>query len=267
MAKKFVLRGHEIKPLVKNRGACCATDMITVEGHKVGYMYRDQPRSREDSGWVFTAGLESQPYMDDAANHGIYDVNTIANYDPDIIPFLGAPAGSAFERECESGEFLQVGGEHWEPGMKPVTPWPPPGFPLVEGDHELSPTWSIHLPERFARRVEEGALVLWRPGFTIWITAWNNDNGESQAKRLRWIKEVASRERYSEHENQEGDLTRYSYRLRDENDDGAVESLCGFVISDDDHLQVAIYFDDPADEAEARQVVETVVWQKHRGAA
>ena len=31
--------------------------------------------------------------MDEASNHGVYDVNTIANYDPDIIPLLDAPVG------------------------------------------------------------------------------------------------------------------------------------------------------------------------------
>ncbi|MGY3333604.1 hypothetical protein ACVILI_006681 [Mesorhizobium sp. USDA 4775] len=36
--------------------------------------------------------------MSDANNHAIYDVNTIANYDPKIIPLLDAPVGSAFIR-------------------------------------------------------------------------------------------------------------------------------------------------------------------------
>jgi hypothetical protein len=46
--------------------------------------------------------------MDDHRNHGVYDVNTIANYDESIIPFLGAPEGSAFEKTSESERFLPV---------------------------------------------------------------------------------------------------------------------------------------------------------------
>jgi hypothetical protein len=46
--------------------------------------------------------------MDDAGNHEIYDVNTIANYDPDVIFFLEAPIGSAFERDQTSGIFVSV---------------------------------------------------------------------------------------------------------------------------------------------------------------
>jgi hypothetical protein len=262
MAKKrFALSAEQMKPLTKNRGGCVATDMITVEGRKVGYMYRDEPHNDQDSGWVFTAGQESQAYMDDADNHGIYDVNTIANYDPDIIPFLDAPAGTVFERQSPSSPFTQVGGEPWQPGQNQTAAakkWPPPGFPIVEGHHPLTTTWSIHLPERFARRIEDGQLVLWRPGFTIWLTAWNNDHGESRGKRLAGTKNSGSPQRFEEHESVANNLTRYSYRLRDENENGPVESLYGFVFSDDGHLQMAIYFDNPKDEAEARKLVESV---------
>lgn len=59
------------------------------------------------------SGLESDEYLNDPDNLAIYDVNTIANYDPDIIPFLDAPIGSAFERNSESGQFRRV--EDWSP--------------------------------------------------------------------------------------------------------------------------------------------------------
>jgi hypothetical protein len=82
--------------------------MITVGGHKVGYMYREEPDFDVDSGWRFLAGVESQEYLDDPDNLTIYDVNTIANYDPDVIPFLDAPLGSAFARDDRSGPLVQV---------------------------------------------------------------------------------------------------------------------------------------------------------------
>jgi hypothetical protein len=96
--KKFKLSASEIRELAPGRGACFATDMITVEGRRVRFMYREQPDNEMDSGWRFMAGYESNEYMGNPANHGVYDVNTIANYDPDIVPLLDAPCGSAFER-------------------------------------------------------------------------------------------------------------------------------------------------------------------------
>ena len=106
--KKFALQADEIVLLAEGHGACFATDMITVEGRKVGYIYREEPDEEIDSGWRFTAGRESPEYMDDAANIAIYDVNTVANYDPEIIPLLHAPIGSVFEREGGAGGFVVV---------------------------------------------------------------------------------------------------------------------------------------------------------------
>lgn len=140
----------------------------------------------------------------------------------------------------------------------PTGKWPPPGFPVVQGRYALTAEWSIDLPERFARRVEDESLVLWRPGLTLWIAAFDNDDGESRARRLAWLKEEASPARFDERETVENELTRWSYRLRDDSPDGEVESVQGFVIGEVGQLQVAVYFDDPSDEDEARQLVESV---------
>lgn len=105
--KNFKLKAEQIKPLAMRHGSCIATDMITVEGKPVGYMYREEPNNPQDSGWCFMSGYEPQEYMDEPGNHAIYDVNTIANYDPEIIPYLKTPIGSAFERN-ESGALVEV---------------------------------------------------------------------------------------------------------------------------------------------------------------
>lgn len=89
-----------------------ATDMITMQGQRVGYMYRSMPDPKSpfyevNSGWVFLSGSESQEYLDEPANMAIYDVNTIANYDPEIIRLLDAPVGSAFRRD-QSGNFVSA---------------------------------------------------------------------------------------------------------------------------------------------------------------
>ncbi len=105
-SKSFKLRADEIRPLAPGRGGCFATDHITVEGHRVGYFYREPSDEGWDSGWRFFSGLESDEYANDPAHIAIYDVNTIANYDPEIIPLLDAPPGSAFARDG-SGRFVE----------------------------------------------------------------------------------------------------------------------------------------------------------------
>ena len=68
-------------------------------------MYRQKPSSTGDSGWVFFSGEESQDYLDDPSHLALYDVNTIANYDPSITPMLTAPFGSAYGRGPDDLEF------------------------------------------------------------------------------------------------------------------------------------------------------------------
>jgi hypothetical protein len=107
MGKTYKIPGDQIRDIVQGYGGCIASDMITVEGRRVRFMYREEPDNDIDSGWRFMSGNESEEYMNDPANHAIYDVNTIANYDPDIVPFLDAPIGSAFERP-DGTKFIQV---------------------------------------------------------------------------------------------------------------------------------------------------------------
>jgi hypothetical protein len=66
--KQFALRADQIRSLVPDQGSCLASDMITVAGHKVGYMYREAPDSESDSGWRFFSGDETQEYLDDPDN-------------------------------------------------------------------------------------------------------------------------------------------------------------------------------------------------------
>lgn len=113
--RDYHVKAEDVKHLLPDwEGAdgCIATNRITVEGCKVGYCYREKPDGDWDSGWRFTAGDESEAYMDDPNNAGIYKLNTICNDDPDIIPLLNTPAPCAFERD-ENGVFQQI--KDWKP--------------------------------------------------------------------------------------------------------------------------------------------------------
>ncbi len=96
---KYKLTAQDIKPLRPGLGACLATNRITVQGLPVRFMYRQRPDHTGDSGWRFFSGIdEDDDYINNQANSNAFDVNTIANYDPSILPYLDAPLGSAFER-------------------------------------------------------------------------------------------------------------------------------------------------------------------------
>ncbi|MEG2381886.1 MAG: DUF2185 domain-containing protein, partial [Oscillospiraceae bacterium] len=86
------------------------SDMITKEGWKVGYMFRDEPLSgRPDSGWHFFKGDEDDEYSNNPANHHIFAINTICNYDPDIISYLHRPVGTYLIR-AKGEKFIEDDG-------------------------------------------------------------------------------------------------------------------------------------------------------------
>lgn len=93
-----------------NGEGCLVSNMITKEGYKVGYMYRESPDDNvPDSGWRFFAGNEDDQYSNDPDNIHIFHINTVCNYDPDIIPYLSAEFGSAFIRTDDSNFMVDEG--------------------------------------------------------------------------------------------------------------------------------------------------------------
>lgn len=98
-----------LKELYQGDGpqGCIASDRILVDGARVGYCYRVIPDSADetwDSGWRFTAGDESDDYLEDQDHFAVYALNTVCNYDPDIIPLLDSEPGTAWSRG-EDGVF------------------------------------------------------------------------------------------------------------------------------------------------------------------
>jgi hypothetical protein len=106
--KKFKIPGEQIKRLIPSMGGCMASDKILVDGELVGYMYRERPKKDHDSGWCFFSGAEDQAYTEAPKHFAIYDVNTVANYDPAIIPYLESEFGRAYERVPGTPKFQEV---------------------------------------------------------------------------------------------------------------------------------------------------------------
>ncbi len=108
MHKNFKIKAEDIKSLIQPMGSCLTSDKITVEGLPIGYMYRESPEEENDSGWRFLSGTESQEYIDDPYNSMVFEVNTVANYDSSIIPYLKSRIGTELERIENSDEFTEL---------------------------------------------------------------------------------------------------------------------------------------------------------------
>jgi len=88
---------------------------VSLEREKVRFMYREKPRGKRDSGWVFFSGTEDQAYADDPSNFVICALTTVAEIDPDVAGYLDLPPPCAFERERDDQPFRESVGFRFEP--------------------------------------------------------------------------------------------------------------------------------------------------------
>lgn len=236
MQKKYAVDSSQIKRLVPDLGSCFATDKVTVSGSKVGYMVKDAPSREGDSGWVFMAGTETQEYLDDPDNTSIYAVNTIANYDRDIIPFLLYPPGTEVERN-PAGRFVVLQGPSEPPDVRLL-------YPAFPGSLQISKTWSFEVSMHLLRRLDEGSMVMWRPGFTIWMNLYSESGFRSPEDRLTSLSQNAAPSRYDEETAKDEHQIRYRYRLDEPQEDGSIQSAAYcFGFTDHEELHLSIYFD------------------------
>ena len=114
--RNFNVKKDDMKDLLDDwdeASGCFASNRIMIEGCEVGYCYREEPDGDWDSGWRFTAGDESDDYMNDPNNVGIYSLNSVCNNDNEIVSLLSTPYPCAFERD-ENGVFYQIEDEKLE---------------------------------------------------------------------------------------------------------------------------------------------------------
>ncbi len=137
-----------------------------------------------------------------------------------------------------------------------------PKFPVIEGKYQLTDNWAVTLAQKHNRRFEEGSLVIWRPGFTIWTTVWNLKEGEKPEALLKRLKEDISKDATDVVESGEGMPLRLSYRLKEESDDDRQPAFYGIAVSSSGHVQISIYFDDPKDLKNAQEIFASLTPMK-----
>ena len=133
-----------------------------------------------------------------------------------------------------------------------------PEFPVVDGTYQMTDEWTITLNEPHNRRIEDGSLVLWRPGFTVWVNVWGNDNNKSLMERSSWLKEDISKEAFEIEENKTNSLVRIGYRINENSPESTVYSYNGFVINNNGYVQISMYFDAENDASVAKRIFNSL---------
>lgn len=249
MNKNYKLKASDIKRMIPDLGYAFTTDMITVEGKKVDYMYRETPDRKEDSGWRFFGGGETQDYVDNPGHTSLLALNTVANYDPDIIPFLTYPVGTKIERNPDG--VLEVKSENVE---KPniIFLQPVDSGPVTIGD-----CWTFDIASRMTRRIEDDSIVIWRPGFTIWIDIYTT-HVRTRKERFELINEIKPDLAYDIKQEEANGLLKLRYRYDKEEFVNKQPSICVFGLTDRDEIHMTVYFDSDVYLNEIEQIWNTL---------
>jgi hypothetical protein len=141
---------------------------------------------------------------------------------------------------------------------------PPPKFPRVRGEYQMTDNWRVTLPNEYAKRFEKGEfgtdLVLWRPGITCWLTVYNQKKGETPESTYDWRKKEASKDSVQVFEFRSSKPLRFDYLLH-EKPKGERErwALYSYTFGDDGHVLMAIYFDEKNDLETAKKIWFSII--------
>ncbi|GGP27903.1 DUF2185 domain-containing protein [Silvimonas amylolytica] len=93
-------------PLAKYQTYCLVSNEVMKLNRPVGFLYREESDSKEDSGWCMTAGDETEAYMNSPANVSYVTLGALLNIDDSIVNLLDSPAGSEFVRVGDTRMFV-----------------------------------------------------------------------------------------------------------------------------------------------------------------
>lgn len=236
MTKEFKLRADQIVQMIPDIGGAIATDKITVEGKKVDYMVHEKPSREEDSGWIFYGGGETQEYLDNPSNSSVFSVNTICNYDPEIISFLTYPPGTEIERNV-SGELELITKNVKKPSIRFM-------YPVDKGTVDITKHWSFDVSSWMLRRLDDSSLVIWRPGFTIWLNAYTSESDDI-GHRIDGIQNTASTDSFGQERVEQNDgLSKFRYFLVEREEDSEQASAYIFGFAKTHEIHITLYYDD-----------------------
>ncbi|WP_244981839.1 DUF2185 domain-containing protein [Corallococcus exercitus] len=92
--RQKLLRGIRLR-----QGKALVTRFITEGGEPIRFAERLEPAAEEDSGWLFTSGLETEESMEDSDNVVIVPLRSLLGRYKELNAILDAPVGAVFRRE------------------------------------------------------------------------------------------------------------------------------------------------------------------------
>lgn len=127
---------------------------------------------------------------------------------------------------------------------------------------QITKNWFVNIDSSFQRRVEDGSLVFWQPGKTVWINCWGDGNRPTKLEAIQAIRQEAAPNRRQILDGEDGEMFRFVYALTETEGGTTRYAAYSFTLVEDEYLQMAVYFDSLGDRQWALDVATTPIYQK-----
>jgi len=231
-------------------GGVVVSKMITEQGNRPAFMYREKRSRKEDSGWRIFSGLEPQGYLDNPDNSGIYHPSTILKLDASMAPLLLKGVGSVFERKTDSDNWYAV-----------------TDFKLDDDyivKHKLTKDWSFEINNLFERQMEEDGELLYTTDdksvrLVIWaIEGKSKDEIYGQYRNMIDTRDQSESRTLDNFDFSDDNVFRIGYLIKEGDERKEYGALYGFNIIDGQVLMTVFYFDNDEDLRWAVEVWKTI---------
>lgn len=220
-------------------GGLMVSKMVTDQNIKPRFMYREKRTRPEDSGWRIFTGFETDDYINDPNNTGIYNPSSILKVDPSLQSILLKGIGAVYERTDDDSEWYRVTDFELEDD-----------YPVM---HKLTNEWTLTINNLFERSIEDNGDLFYTTGDkSVRLAIWN-EKGKSKEEIYHTHKQlIANRDQNFDQtletfEFSDNRVLRTGYLVSEKDGEKEYGVVYGFSIIDNQVIQLALYFDEPED--------------------
>lgn len=94
--------------IVEEYSKRCLVSKKVFDKKRAGYLRRVKPNDKEDSGWEFYVGDETDQYLDNPKNAMIVSLGAVLNVDDSFIDLLDSPKGSEFIKKGKKFKKMEA---------------------------------------------------------------------------------------------------------------------------------------------------------------
>ncbi len=98
---------NQPKKIDTNLLVLVSNQLIGPEGVPVGFAFRTEATNKQDSGWNFWSGEETEDFVKNSANFAKHPLHHFTSLDESLHEIIDAEVGTAWERDPDTDSWIE----------------------------------------------------------------------------------------------------------------------------------------------------------------